>query len=54
MDKDYQMVTVYQYLDLLDKKATNNGEHLKKIVNRYMTDSNKADRNAVLLEKMVS
>ena len=53
MDKEYQMVTVYQYLDLLEKKAPNIETKIKNAAGKYLHESNKASRNAIVLEKMV-
>ena len=54
MDKKYQMVTVYQYLELLEGNSAKDGKNLKKVMTQYLMSTNKANKNAVILEQMLA
>ena len=53
----YKMVTVYQYLNALDKKVTfidKDEIEIKKAIRKYLSNIRRADRNAVKLDKLLT
>ena len=57
MNKEYQMVTVYDYLKMLDKdvKYVNNDvKTIKENVEKYLINMRRAQTNAKLLEVLLA
>ncbi|MBR1425557.1 hypothetical protein IJ579_08345 [bacterium] len=57
MKKNYQMITVYEYLNLLDGKEIKLNEEEDKIrtnVEKYLLSIRRADTNARILETLLA
>ncbi len=51
---NYEMTTVYKYVQLLDNGLSEKEENIKSSVERYLFDLNKAKANALLLEQLLA
>lgn len=54
---EYQMVTVYEYMQMLDndvKYIDNNANELKKSIEKYLLNTRRAQTNAKLLEVLLA
>lgn len=57
MNKEYQMVTVYDYLKMLDKDVkyvNNDAKTIKENVEKYLLNMRRAQTNAKLLEVLLA
>ncbi|CDE98193.1 unknown [Clostridium sp. CAG:813] len=57
MNKEYQMVTVYDYLKMLDKDVkyvNNDAKTIKENVEKYLINMRRAQTNAKLLEVLLA
>ena len=57
MNKEYQMVTVYDYLKMLDKDVkyvNNDAKTIKENVEKYLINIRLAQTNAKLLEVLLA
>ena len=57
MNKEYQMVTVYDYLKMLDKDVkyvNNDAKTIKENVEKYLINMRRAQINAKLLEVLLA
>ena len=51
---NYEMTTVYNYVQLLDNGLSKEKEEIRASVERYLFDLNKANENALLLEQLLA
>ena len=54
---EYQMVTVYEYMQILDKDVkyvNNDARELKKSIEKYLLNARRAQTNAKLLEVLLA
>ncbi len=58
MNKEYQMVTVYDYLKMLDKEnvtyVNTDAKKIKENVEKYLLNMRRAQTNAKLLEVLLA
>ena len=58
MNKEYQMVTVYDYLKMLDKEnvtyVNTDAKKIKENVEKYLLNMRRAETNAKLLEVLLA
>ena len=57
MNKEYQMVTVYDYLKMLDKDVkyvNNDAKTIKENVEKYLINMRRTQTNAKLLEVLLA
>lgn len=57
MKKDYQMVTVYDYMKMLDnevKYLDKDAKEIKANVEKYLLNMRRAQTNAKILEKLLA
>ena len=57
MNKEYQMVTVYDYLKMLDKDVkyvNNDAQTIKENVEKYLINMRRAQTTAKLLEVLLA
>ncbi len=55
--KEYQMVTVYEYMQMLDndvKYVNNDANELRKNIEKYLLNTRRAQTNAKLLEVLLA
>lgn len=56
-NKDYQMITVCEYVKMLDKEPTylnNNASEIKANVKKYLLSVRRAQTNAKILESLLA
>jgi len=53
-NKDYQMTTVYNYLEMLDKGLTEKEKTVSLAAERYLQQARKNRENAKILEQMLA
>ncbi len=54
MKKDYQMTTVYNYLELLDNDLNEKEKSVSMAAEKYLLKARKNNANAEILEKLLA
>lgn len=53
MKKDYQMTTVYKYIEMLDNELSPEEKKVRKSAEKYLLQNRKNNVNAIILEQML-